>query len=525
MDWQANSPWQAVLSAALIGTERKPFTPGAAPGQLGQLLAQLSDRSMEAALLEAAAAISLHQRVGQQPEQHQGLSPAPCSPDERPCCSAQAARLLEQMLQGKYPQALPEWLDLAARRGQRVAEMQLPQLLNLGRQNRDLRASILPVLGQRGRWLAAQNSDWSYAVEVVAETDWETGAQAARLQYLQDLRAQDPTRARDLLATTWSKEPASDRTQFLQTFQVGLSLADEPFLEKALCDRSKEVRLIAADLLARLPQSRLCQHMASRVRHFITLTPGPPLTLTVQLPESLDSALIQDGINLKPGPTASNKLGEKGWWLLQIVGATPLTLWTTAWASSPLEIVRSALDHEWEALLLGGWTLATKRQQSVDWAEALLTLWLKHKRLTGFFPPPEANLDALLKILPAEQQEALLLDSLESHRDHTFYVVDPLNMRLLFSHSPWSTALAEGVLECMEGYYLHRSDYKQLSRAYLSCLKELALFLPSAVLPKVQQVQEKLPSDSAWRFGLEEVIALLQFRCAISQAFEPADSA
>jgi hypothetical protein len=36
---------------------------------------------------------------------------------------------------------------------------------------------------------------------------------------------------------------------------VGLSMADEPLLEKLLTDRSKEVRENAARLLSRLPQS------------------------------------------------------------------------------------------------------------------------------------------------------------------------------------------------------------------------------------------------------------------------------
>ena len=39
---------------------------------------------------------------------------------------------------------------------------------------------------------------------------------------------------------------------------------DEPFLESALDDRSREVRQQAADLLTRLPDSRLALRMAER---------------------------------------------------------------------------------------------------------------------------------------------------------------------------------------------------------------------------------------------------------------------
>ena len=44
----------------------------------------------------------------------------------------------------------------------------LPQALELGRRSLALRPVLMPVLGERGLWLAAQRDDWRYAAGVSA---------------------------------------------------------------------------------------------------------------------------------------------------------------------------------------------------------------------------------------------------------------------------------------------------------------------------------------------------------------------
>src|SRR5205823_6656492 len=91
-------------------------------------------------------------------------APEPCELEDRPRCGPRAAYYLSLMLGGQHREVLPELLEWIAAAGQRVPEDLLPDLLDLGRSARDLRAAILPVLGKRGPWLAGQNPDWSYAV-------------------------------------------------------------------------------------------------------------------------------------------------------------------------------------------------------------------------------------------------------------------------------------------------------------------------------------------------------------------------
>lgn len=175
--WQAmrsSSPYGVIATAALLGTERQPFQLPNISGNLGNCLSQLSTRPNESALLSAVGIVSLHQRVGWLPEVRSVTQVESCSSEDLHRCSPRAARCLQQILEGQFPHLLSEWLEKAVLAEQRVPEMLLPALLDKGRQQRELRSFVLPVLGQRGRWLAAQNSDWNYAVTLTTEADWET---------------------------------------------------------------------------------------------------------------------------------------------------------------------------------------------------------------------------------------------------------------------------------------------------------------------------------------------------------------
>ena len=125
------------------------------------------------------------------------------------------------------------------------------------------------ILGVRGRWLAAKNPKWrKYAgVNEAAEPDGALGdRRIARATGARSgaLRETDPGRARELVASTFAADPADQRAKFVGELARGLSMEDEPFLEAALDDRSKEVRRQAAELLRCLPESRLCLRMIER---------------------------------------------------------------------------------------------------------------------------------------------------------------------------------------------------------------------------------------------------------------------
>ncbi len=500
-----DSPWRAIVSTALVGTEQQVFQLPIAPGNLGHLLAQLNDKPTGTALLSAAATVALHQRVGWLPEVRSVPTSEPCPSSDLPRCSPHAARYLQQTLQDQYPEVLPEWLALAANAGQRVPEMHLPALLDKGRQQRELRAAILPVLGQRGQWLAAQNPDWSYAVAFTTAADWETGTSAARLLYLQDLRSHAPDRARDLLQTTWKQESAPDRAKFLASFRTGLTMADELFLEQVLDDRSKEVRRIAANLLARLIDSRLCQRMLHRIASYITFkkAAGRLCAFEVALPETCDAEMQRDGIDPQP----RTGLGERSWWLQQIVSATPLAFWEQPDLIGIADLVRTAELSEWNGIFLDGWLVATGRQRHPQWAQAL----------SGHTSNSASDeMQGLLQVLLPEHREACVLRLIQTQKDMNEFFFWNVLLAFAQDRSPWSDELTEIFLSGVS-QYLSASQvprYWEFNRIF----HDIFLCIPPRFLPELLTLHSAANS-SPFEELLHQSLPLLQFRQDMMQAF------
>jgi len=490
--------WQDLIKVALLGTERQSLELPSPSGPLGDLLARLDISDQEGALLGAAAVFSLHQRAGQLPLTDNQPLPEPCELDDAPCCNSLAAQHLSLMLSGQYTEVLPEWLEAVAASGQRVPEERLPALLEFRRKQPELRESILPVLGKRGRWLAEQNPDWDYVVGSEDETTWQTSNSAARLLLLQRLRVDHPDQARELLISTWAEEMPDDRTAFLATFQTGLSMADEPFLEEALDDRRKEVRNTAVDLLVRLPNSRLSQRMVERVRPLITLTTGKKRKIDVILPESCDESMVRDGIEPKQRPG----MGEKAWWLLQMLGAVPPSIWCQSWNAMPTELVEAAKRSEWKQPLLDGWALAARRHRDVEWAEALLTASMSKST--------KIDTDGLMDVLPPERRESFILDILRSNTEPLNGNHPALSLLPLCLHT-WSDKLTRAVLN---GVRSHIADKETKSNRKLrSLLKYFALYMTPYLVHEVAAVfSTEAEDEPAWTRAVEEFLALLEFR-------------
>ncbi|EST31479.1 DUF5691 domain-containing protein, partial [Streptomyces roseochromogenus] len=199
---------------------------------------------------------------------------------------------------------------------------------------------------------------------------WQEGLFAERAALLGALRTGTPARARELLASTWPTERAEDRLMFLDSLRTGLSAADEPFLEQALGDRSRNVRATAAELLSALPASALAARMAVRAAACVALdrTEDAPV-IVVEPPLECDSGMERDGVASTP-PAGR---GERSWWLGQLVESAPLGTWPGRLGGrTAREIVALPVTDGWRDELHAAWCRAAVRQRDAEWSRALL---------------------------------------------------------------------------------------------------------------------------------------------------------
>ncbi|MFE0451379.1 DUF5691 domain-containing protein [Streptomyces sp. NPDC058914] len=378
--------WEDLVTAALLGTNRR--TPaGVPPG-----------RDAPAALLDAAAAETVRRRAGLRPGRA-APRPEPAPEDPRPELPAAAARRLALLLadrpgtggggrRGTAPdlmELLPQWLATANARGFAAPAEALPALLDAARGRTDLRPAALQFAGPRALWLARLNPDWRFALRATPgsgaslpgpeETDridrlWQEGLFAERVGLLAAIRAREPDAARELLTATWPTERAEDRLMFLDSLRTGLGPRDEPFLEEALADRSRNVRATAAELLSALPGSALAARMAVRAGACVAVdhTRTTP-TLVVEAPHECDAGMERDGVVSK----APSGRGERSWWFGQLVEAAPLASWPARLGGrTPAEIVALPVADDWQSELHAAWCRAAVRQRDADWSRALL---------------------------------------------------------------------------------------------------------------------------------------------------------
>ncbi len=450
---QPGTAWGELVSAALLGTERR--TP---PG------------GSVTALLDAAAVETVRHRAGLLPARA-GARADPAPEDARPPLPAAAARRLTTLLdapsgsagsgagrRGPTPdlaELLPQWLAGANEFGYRAPAAQLPALLDAARSRTDLRPETMRFAGPRGLWLARFNPDWKFALrntvpargdagtatdtsetEAAVRELWQEGLFAERVSLLTSLRRRDPSAGLELLAGTWTSERAEDRLMFLDSLREGLCPADEPFLEQALTDRSRTVRATAAELLSNLPSSALAARMASRARTCVTLDPLTTAPgIAVEAPHECDAAMQRDGV--VPKPPAGR--GERAWWLVQLVEATPLAAWSGQFGGRTAgEIAGLPVADEWKQDLHTAWRRAAVRQRDTEWARAMIG--------APAAPLAEALSDPapLLAVLPEAERAAWAARFIEAHGlSEAFHVLEVCAV-------PWGEPLGRAVVDSLE---------------------------------------------------------------------------
>ena len=382
--------WSELRSQALVGTARRSVqSPLAVPpyaiggGEPGD---------GEPAVLRAAALLAMQRRAGLTARRIADADLAPTAggsatmapPEDRPVAPPTAVQVLELLLGGavgsreQSQSLMVHWLRCCAASGRRLPESLLVRVLTASTGLPALHEPVRAAMGQRGRWLARRNPDWQWAIAAVhgpiTIDDWASMGAGQRRAALSQLRAADPAAARELVASTWSSDPAAERVEHLRALAARLGDADEPLLEAALDDRSKAVRAAARELLDGLPRSARAGRMADHLRPLISCRGRLRQKLTVALPGPPDDQGVRDGLGDPPGGRASGT-----GMLHAVITGAPLAVWTDVADRSPAKLVAMPVQSSDPADadtigedVMAAWVVAAARQHNAEWAEALL---------------------------------------------------------------------------------------------------------------------------------------------------------
>jgi hypothetical protein len=525
----------ALTRIAIVGTARAGMPPPAADSPLGDLTAALPADDVERSLLLRAGAEAAYRLAGRRPPADATPKPAPAPPDAAREISGAAAHVVASLLGDAGKRALLiEAATRIAAVGQRLPHRLLPSALEEA--DASVRAALTPVVGERGRWLARLNDDWQWAARAPlpagqlppdAEAIWDEGSFAERVAVVKQLRAADPTQARDWLAEVWSKEKAEQRAELLQIFDFALHPADEPFLEQALDDRSAAVRAEAAAYLSRLPSSALAQRMLARADAMLTFAPAASGgflrklkaavgtgsgTIAVQIPSTIDASWERDGIPAKP----PSGVGQKAFWLLRTLAAVPLAHWCQRFEATPPEIVAATKDSEWRETLLDGWTQSLGRFGGEDWIAPLWQAWID---LAPPLPQLQPRLEILFRASRLDEKERRLLEMLTSQRAGAGFMVAAFAGEL---PRPWRRDFVASLLKIGR---TEAASGVQQRVAWGTLLRTVALAVPPALIDAALEPwpegSKAEPGDRLWERALSDVTGILHTRKKIYEEIRP----
>ena len=503
--------WSRLTAVATLGTNRAPL-----PAESIWPDASLASdtESAERKLLRAAAATHLWQLAGQRtaPAPSASNNDAPAR-DTQHMLSEPAAWRLARMINGEHRELIPEWLSLARSSGKTLPPHWLPVVLDALSAPQRNEASA--VLGPTAQWLGSRNPNWALrpSAEEPSEVRWTDGTLEERRAELQAMREHDAAAARSWLQKTWLTDPPDAREEFLKILLIGLGPQDEPFLEEALEDKRKGVRLAAAEALARLPGSAHAKRNLDRLQVLLGFDePKGGLLgklrkrkLEVRLPEAPDKATLRDGIEAKP--PAQRKIGERAFWLMQMVAMAPPRHWCERFNCDAETFLQAALATEYAADLLSALSAAVARHPDSEWSSSLCNAWLNQSNEPQI---TASALAALITSTAAAERLTLLHSVLSEARSRRPEVLLLLLSSVELQWNPPITALAMNLLEGSA-----RKDTQNWSHAR-NLLDSWAIRCDVATaVQRLPDMFAQCPEKSPWRNALEQLNDNVDFRAAM----------
>jgi hypothetical protein len=508
-----------LVKVALVGTAKHPQGGRAASAMSDELLTAWQGESAEGLLLLQAGIEAMHAQAGIEPTAlTAAVDPAP--PETAPAGSPRLLGILQNALASDSNELLTEFAALMRSSGLLAPPELLPAMLDI--QEPSLREAVLPVLGERGRWLSQFREAWNWATVGVSamsagdvaslKRQWEEGNIATRCTVLGRLRRMDVAQARTWLQEVFKQEKPEHRVRLLEQFSSSLDASDETFLEETLTDRSENVRRTAADLLSRLPGSQLAARMLERADAILQGEPSKPPAITCTPPTEIDAAWKRDGV---PDQVPSGR-GKRSVWVETVLRAVPPDHWVKRFAAEPSVLIETIAADDFGPAVIEGWTAATivfaAEAETAGWLVPLWNHWLPLATKGGGAKAglAKSHVVALFRAMPAAEAEACLTAEF-SAGDETQILVTDLAASL---PRPWSAAFATRFLKQSIGMLDRKTD--NAAYRWICSLAPAAKALPpscfSAALKMAEHALEGPKSGHYTERELDKFVEIIRLR-------------
>lgn len=395
------------ITAAIVGTEQSGDTALTTGTRIDELSNQLGEGGKERQLLLTAAAWGAYQNAGHIAEAAPEL-PTPAQSESKDWHPLQRPQILETLLAHKEKALLQEALGYMQERRCRVPYDLLPVFLETITREKELREQALPLLGERGCWLSRHNPKWNWAYEGLndkivlsveqLESTWQEGTLKQRVEALRQQRLFDPSTARQWLQHAWKKERVDTRAPLLEILALNLSPNDETFLEQALDDRSEQIRVIAARLLAMLPSSAFIQRMRTYADALLNYQDGK---ISVHTPATLDKNWVRDGLF----PKVENTFSSINSACQRILEYLPFTYWEEHFSLSPQQLLANMEDELWQHVLFTVLSRRATQEHHLGWIRSLLAFW-QGEEASGIRRRLNVKAVQLISCLPQAEAES-----------------------------------------------------------------------------------------------------------------------
>ena len=499
--------WEQLIQLALLGTERSNLNP-----KLRQALEEAginTRQEITKVLIEAITYFGPLQKAGWQPQAWTEKRLEASPPEINAVCSPKSAGHLKKILRS-YPQLLPEYVNNLLTHNKCLPPETLPALFDKCIKDETLWLHLKGCIGERGKWLLPLNREWKTLQTPSSTAGWKLGTKAERVAILKHLRSTKANKGLSLLRTTWEKDGLSEKTSLLKCLQIGLSLADEAFLEDCLDFKRKEIRLLASNFLAQLPKSQLQQRLQAALANLISVDKKTD-TFVVDLPNSDDKNLIRDGINPKQkGGSANPKVNM----LVQMIQVVPPTFWEKHLVSSPIQIIQLFAESDSSMLLTNALVASTVLHKTENWMAAFLGFWL-----TQFHTKAGQSLkmEALLKKLPNPLFNQLLYQKLKAAQ-HLPSEQSPILRLLLLDNQKWDKRIAILFMTQLRDWIAKNSTFSYTGPLYRTILKDKAAYAIDPLLhPEISTFWYKEQRNWAgWETDIQVFLNILSFRREIA---------